>query len=345
MERLAIQRVEVEDPRWLEFVQLHPRALIFHHPSWINLIAESYGFQKFVLAAIGEKGQLQGGLPVSEINSWLTGRRMVSLPFTDYCPPLVSEENVISALTEYLIAYSRDTKATSCEVRWELPENQGITQLNAFTLHHLGLSTDYGLILQNMKKGHRYNIRQAEKSGLQIRRITTLAEMQEFYRLQLITRRRLGVPAQPRKFFDRLWDNILAKGLGFVSLVYYQSQPVAGAVFFIYQKTITYKYSASDDRYWDLYPNNLLLWDAIKWACQNGYLTFDFGNSPVDNKGLRNFKQGWGTVEQPLIYSYIGKKIPARQTGTLNRAMTAVIKHSPVVVCRLAGQLLYGHFG
>jgi len=79
------------DERWVAFVNSIPNANIFHHPAWIGLMAECYGYRPFVVALCDEKGEITAGLPLMEVNSWLTGRRWVSLPFTDHCHPLSSD--------------------------------------------------------------------------------------------------------------------------------------------------------------------------------------------------------------------------------------------------------------
>jgi hypothetical protein len=83
------------------------------------------------------------------------------------------------------------------------------------------------------------------------------------------------------------------------------------------------------------------LWTAIKWGCENGYHTFDFGRTDLSDEGLRAFKNGWGTREEPLVYSVITDRPPQPSSGRLKRSMAAVIQRSPTWVCRLIGELFY----
>ena len=55
-----------------------------------------------------------------------------------------------------------------------------------------------------------------------------------FYRLHLLTRRRLGVPIQPRKFFRGVQRWLIANGLAFVGLVKKQDAIIAAGVFLTY---------------------------------------------------------------------------------------------------------------
>src|SRR5437879_13903166 len=89
-ERLSLQQVDPADPRWLEFLSGRPDATPFHHPAWTLLLADVYGYHPLVFALAAADGSLRGGLPAVRVSSPFTGRRVVALPCTDHCPPLVS---------------------------------------------------------------------------------------------------------------------------------------------------------------------------------------------------------------------------------------------------------------
>jgi lipid II:glycine glycyltransferase (peptidoglycan interpeptide bridge formation enzyme) len=139
---------------------------------------------------------------------------------------------------------------------------------------------------------------------------------------------------------------LLSQGFGFLLLAHNDSQLLAGAVFLNFNKTLTYKYSASDPAYWKLRPNNLILWHAICWGCEHGNHIFDWGRTDLDNAGLRDFKLGWGSEEQILNYSILADRPPkVTMDGKAHRLLTHLIQRSPTWVCRILGELLYKHFG
>ena len=82
--------LEMTDPRWGDFVARHPGATAFHHPDWARVVADCYGFRAFALASRDATGAIRAGLPVVEVRHFRSGPKWVSLPYTDYCPPLVS---------------------------------------------------------------------------------------------------------------------------------------------------------------------------------------------------------------------------------------------------------------
>ena len=336
----------LSDPRWLAFVQSQADATVFHHPTWANMLAETYGYRPLVLTQSSMDGLIVAGIPLLEIRSRLTGRRFISLPFTDYCPPLAQDPESLSLLSAGLMAWRVSVGDPLIEVRGELPLTSSVHVMAAGVRHVLLLEGDCDGVLRRFNRSQvQRGIRRAQRDEVHVRIATSCAELMLFYDLHLRTRRRLGVPVQPRRFFEAMWSQLIDADFGFVSLAYKDSHLIAGAVFLAWNGTVIYKYGASDARYWRFRPNHLIMWMAIQWGCANGYRQFDFGRSDFDDQGLRDFKNGWGTTEAPLIYSYLADKPPGRVSDAKKRFLVKVIQHSPAIVCRGIGELLYGHFG
>ena len=332
--------LELDDPRWHAFLRAVPRPLPFHHPTWAKLLAECYGYSAFALAVLNEDGGVAAGLPVLEVPGLIRGKRWVSLPFTDHCPPLGGAAQ--ATLAEALDVARRSTTTSKLEVRGALPGGS-VQSVPSGVLHVLDLVPDAEEVFQTFKRTQvQQPIMQAERNGITIRRGRDPADLTEtFYRLHVLTRRRLGVPVQPRRFFELLWQRAFAEGLGFVLVASTADEPIAAAVFLEWRGYVTYKYSASDPRFWRLRPNNLLLWRAIRGACENGCYAFDFGRTDAGNKGLRTFKRGWGTREERLVYSVLGRAGDNASSPHLSELAKRIIRVAPTWFCRGAGELLY----
>jgi lipid II:glycine glycyltransferase (peptidoglycan interpeptide bridge formation enzyme) len=227
-------------------------------------------------------------------------------------------------------------------VHGELP-GAGVESWTAAVTHTLELGPDPDAIFAGFHRSQvQRNIRKATRGPLTLRHADNETDVSEaFYRLHLETRRRQGVPVQPRRFFRLLWTKILDRGLGFATLAFTGQVPVAGGVFLASNGTVTYKYGASDARFLDLRPNHLVFWDAIRWSCEQGYRTFDFGRTDFENGTLRDFKGRWGAEERPLRYSSVGGGAPSPAPGRAVRAVGALIRRSPPWVCRGLGEALY----
>jgi CelD/BcsL family acetyltransferase involved in cellulose biosynthesis len=277
-------------------------------------------------------------MPVIDVSRPLGGRRWVSLPFTDRCPPLAGAN--ADDLVAGLGVLARSQKLDLLEVRGALAEQATVQRDLPFVHHQVAVAGER----QNwdrLAKNHRRNVRIAERADVRIVRGVSVADVETFYRLHLRTRRRLGVPVQPRRFFRLLLETVIGQGLGFVLTAYSGELPVASAVFGAWNGTLIYKYSARDERFAKLDANYLLLWSGIRWATENGYHTFDLGRSNVDQEFLRTFKDGWGAREEPLAYSRISRSPARTHSPRLETAMSVVIRNSAPWVCRTVGELFY----
>jgi lipid II:glycine glycyltransferase (peptidoglycan interpeptide bridge formation enzyme) len=210
-------------------------------------------------------------------------------------------------------------------------------------LHVLGLAADPDDLLPTFSKSQvRRNIVRSEREGVVVRHAERKSDLVDiYYDLHLRTRQRLGVPIQPRRFFELLWDRLLASGLGWLLIAEHGGRPVAGAVFLEWNGTTIYKFGASEADSWSVRPNHAIFWRAIRESCANGSRALDFGRTELANEGLRAFKAGWGTVEHPLVYTTLGAAPSERGSGRLGAFLALTIRRSPRWVCRAMGETLY----
>src|SRR5437870_6347800 len=212
----------LEDERWLDFVVSHPEALPFHHPSWARVLSESYDYPAFVLAVADEEGRITAGMPVMEIRKRLRSPRWVSLPFTDQCPPLAADQVMTARLVHLADGAREHANVARLEVHADLPTGD-VHRHPRGVAHLLSLTPDPELTFKRFSRSQvQRNVRKAQRVGLTLRRADTVDDLTEsFYGLHLRTRRRHGVPVQPRRFFDVLWRLVIAPREGFVLLVYW----------------------------------------------------------------------------------------------------------------------------
>lgn len=331
----------ITDPRWREFLDRTRGATIFHHPAWLELLASNYGYEFRAPCLLDEQGRVVAGLPWARIESRLTGRRLVALPFSDACTPLTGGRSE-DELARLLDAQRREL-GLGLEVRARM-DALGAPSPHRYWQHTLRLEADAGAVERKAKSSLRRGAAKARREGLVATRATDDRALDTFYRLHLQTRRHQGVPTQSKRFIRGL-RRIFDSGHGFVSIVTEEKRPIAAAVFLGFGGHLTYKYGASDRSALKRRPNNLLFSDVIRWACEAGYESLDFGRTDLDNEGLRSFKRGWGAEETPLHYTYAGLPAPEEGASLAERVMAPAIRRSPAVVGRLVGAALYRHFG
>jgi lipid II:glycine glycyltransferase (peptidoglycan interpeptide bridge formation enzyme) len=76
-------------------------------------------------------------------------------------------------------------------------------------------------------------------------------------------------------------------------LAKYEDRSIAGALCFYTKNHVVYWHGAAYSDYFELRPVNLLMYEAIKDACENGYSWFDF-NPSGGHEGVKAFKKSFG---------------------------------------------------
>lgn len=333
----------ITDPSWNAFIHSHPDSLIFHHPNWLKLLHDQYQFETFAFC-LQQGGRIIAGIPFCEINTFFFKKKWVCLPFSDYCGPLFLSPASLRMLMERIRSRSIE-KGIGFEIRRGVEPYSQFKIQNKNWLHVVNIEQEPEELLKAFTPRVRRSIRKAQKNRLtnEIRRDQEAMDI--FYRLHLKTRKKQGVPIQPRGYFRLFGKNIIEQDQGFISLTRNGTQYLSAAVFCGFNKTITYKYGASDPNQLRFSPNHIMFWETMLYAKQRGFLRFDFGKTAMSNTGLRDFKRGWNSTETEIPYSYFPTIPSAGFMDMLNvNIVEPFIKHSPTFVCRLAGEVLYKHF-
>lgn len=331
-------------PDWDALVTAQPRYSFFHGAAWAKILQGAYGFKPVYFTASETDGR-SSILPLMEVDSWLTGRRGVALPFTDDCEPLYSDAANMRKLIQAALEFGKARGWKSIELRGGRELFDEAPASLSFYGHSLDLEADEGQMFARLKSPVRRAIRKAEISGVTVTVSRSLETTKMFYALQCKTRRKHGLPPQPFVFFRNVFEHILSKNLGMIAIASCQNRPVAASVYFQLGARAVFKYGASDDTFQHLRGANLVMWEAIKWHARNGAKKLHLGRTSIGNEGLRRFKLGWGAVEEKIEYvkydlrnsRFVTETDEA--TGWYNR----VFKVMPVGLSRLVGAALYRH--
>ena len=344
-------RVKIENPlestNWDERVSRLPGCNIFHSAAWCKVLHGSYGFTPLYFTSTHD-GQLDGVLPVMEVNSWLTGTRGVSLPFTDHCQPIGFSTSLVRPLLKAVLKHGSARRWRYLECRSEAAWAGSLSNCRSslsFRGHKLELTWDTDSIFARFDSSVRRAIRKAEKAGLVVEVSRDLAAVRSYYELHCKTRKKHGLPPQPFKFFLNIHRFILSQQMGMVVSAKLNGKAIASAVCLHFGTDAVYKFGASDDAFQDLRPNNLVLWEAIKWFARAGAKVLDFGRTSLYSEGLRRYKLGWGTDEQKINYYKFDLWRDAFVTdrdavcGWHNRVFRAL----PGWLAKLSGAAVYRH--
>lgn len=331
---------ELSDPAWDRFVTGRPEATCFHRPAWTQLLADCYRYRAFVLAQRDPNGAVLAGMPVVEVRRPGGPRRWLSLPFSDECAPLVGPGGSLGVLVAGADTLRRRTGVADLVIRADLGLQSMPAQEVAVT-HELTLPGSDGSG-GRPRASVRRAVAAAARAGVRVRHASDERDLTAtFYALHARTRRRQGVPVQPRRYFRLLWERMIAPGHGTVLVADVEDVPVAAAVYLTGGRTATYKYGASNETSWSLRPNHAVMAHAITWAAEQGYQTFDFGRSDLDNPGLARFKASWGAVARPLRYTSLTGAQVYRGSSRAQALAAPVIRRGPTLIARGLGELLY----
>jgi len=329
---------------WDSLVSECSGSSFFHRTAWARVLQETYGHRPIYFCRFAD-GQLEGLLPIMEVSSPWTGRRGVSLPFSDFCSPLSVEGARRRELYELALEHGRGRGWSYLECRNSDPEWPGATPSLAFYGHVIDLTCGQEALFECLDSAVRRGIRKGEGAGLNVEFSSSLDSIQTFYALHCRTRHRHGLPPQPFRFFENIARYVLAPGHGFVATVRLAKKPLAASVFFQHRMEVLYKFGASDYAFQDLRPNNLMMWAAIKRCAANGFARLHLGRTSLANEGLRRFKLGFGAREERIEYCKydFGKRTFVRDVDRAEGWVNHVFRCLPGPVLRLAGRVIYPH--
>jgi lipid II:glycine glycyltransferase (peptidoglycan interpeptide bridge formation enzyme) len=337
----------LSDSRWEAFVDAHPRSSVFHSTNWLKALQTAYGYDPLVVTTCPPNSALTNGLVLCRINSWLTGRRFVSLPFSDHCEPLVSTSSELDDLLLHLRRYVDAGKWKYIEIRPRScqPETRtGFARTTAYSFHSLDLrKTTQELFHKFHKDCVQRKIRRAEREDLHYEEGNSEILLQKFYDLLVITRRRQFLPPQPLSWFRRLLAT-LGGGLK-IRVATKDGLPVASILTLAHRKTMVYKYGCSDDRFHRFGGVAFLFWKAIQEAKDKGFEQFEMGRSDIDNTGLISFKEHWGAVGVELRYWRYARQLETTGGNWEKSLLRKLVPITPDSVLRTVGGLLYKHVG
>ena len=329
-------------PAWDGLVRSHPGGQFFHSQAWLQVLHETYGFEPLAFW-VRSDSQIRALVVLMEARAGLWGRRGVSLPFSDECPPLETPEAPLGPLVECVLREARRRGWASVEYRGGGTALDDAPPSLSFLTHELDLRPGVEGLWSGLDDSVRRAIRKAERAGLALERHHDESGFREYYALHCETRQRHGLPPQPWVFFRAIHRHILAQDKGDLFLARAGGRAVAGAVFFRFGGRVFYKFGASAAAFQDLRPNNAVMWAALKNYAQAGWHSLHWGRTSVGQEGLRRYKLGWGTREEKL--NYFKYDVP-RHGFVLERDHTegwhtVLFRKMPISLLQWWGELLY----
>ncbi|MBE0660627.1 MAG: GNAT family N-acetyltransferase, partial [Bryobacteraceae bacterium] len=292
------------DGRWGELVERHPAGSLFHTCGWLEALWRTYGFESVALTTSAPGEALANGLVYSRVRSWLTGRRLVSVPFSDHCEPLVRGAGDLAELLEGFRGRVKEGRYGYGEIRpWVAAAGEylGFRPGQSYVAHRLDLRVRAEAVFRGFHKDCvQRKIRRAEREGVVVEKGNSAGLLEEFYGLMIQTRKRHGLPPQPLDWFRNLGDCL---GAALTVWVARKDGRAAAAILTGRQgRVVVYKYGASVARMHALGCMPYLMWRAAEDGVERGMEWLDLGRSDIGQSGLIAFKDHLGAERSLISY-------------------------------------------
>jgi len=338
----------LQDPRWPCFIDFHASASVFHTPEWLEALVRTYGYRAVVFTCSDPGAPLTNGVACCLVNSWLTGRRLVSLPFSDHCDPLAKSPDELEGLLRSLTQVLEKKKSKYIELRPRsafASDRPGFKPSRTFCSHSIDLRPSIEDLFHNFHKSCvQRKIHRANREGLTYEEGRSQVLLSRFYHLLLLTRRRHQLPPQPLEWFRNLMHCMAEKAK--IRVCYKSGRPIAAMITLTYKNSMVYKYGCSDARFHNLGGVAYLFWKAIQDAKQSGVLQFDLGRSDCENGGLATFKEHLGAKHSLMTYWTCPAASSRVNAGGWKLQLSrSLFRWMPNTLRRFTGRVLYRHIG
>lgn len=338
----------ISDDRWTCLAASHPKASVFHQPGWIKALTKTYGFRAMAITTTPPEKQLADGLVFCEVKSWITGDRLVSLPFTDHTEPLLDDKAACAEIVEWMRRECRHRSQRYVELRplsEDMRCDRPLVQSQSFWLHTLNLAPSLEQLFRNLHRSCiQRRIQHAARQDLTYERSNSDELVHDFYELLVMTRRRFRLLPQPRAWFSNLMSCMRPNAE--IRLLRKDGKAIAAILTLRHRGTMVYKYGCSDEKFHSLAGMPLLFWKLIEESKAEGIEEIDFGRTELENQGLIRFKDRLGAASRRINYLRYAASVREVSGAKANSPLAAAIfSVLPNLLSSQFGRLIYRHIG
>jgi serine/alanine adding enzyme len=281
---------------WQRFVENCHQPSLAHALGWRDVVERTYHHVPFYLMAMdGQK--LAGVLPLFLIRSPFFGRLLATAPYLSYGGLLADDERTCNALIRAAREAATEREVKYVEIRGLIKIGQGLVLKDKYCTFRLPLSVGPDVIWKRFEGGKvRRAVRKALKAGLIVERGQHLKKI--FAEIMSRHMRDLGTPFHRTRFYQSILEEFPQQSA--ILMARQGDRYVGGILTVTFHGTVYWLYGAGLREYHNLAPISLLIWEAIRSACEQGFMYFDFGRSRWDS-GTNNFNRKWGAQPHQLF--------------------------------------------
>lgn len=286
-EQAGLALVEPDAEAWDGFVAAHAQGSLLQQRAWGEL-KSGFGWQARRVAVLRGDGVLVAGAILL-----LRSRFGLSVAYTPRGPLLSGDAAVDTLLLAGLERLARRARAVLLRLEPNLTEDDPAADIThtwlllqglqpAPTIQprssiHVQLAPSEQALLAACSKGHRADIRRAERGGVTVR-VGGEEELGLFYAIMSATGARAGFSIHSEAYYRAAWQRFQPRSRLLVAEL--DGRAVAAHMLFADTRTGLYLYSGADEAGLKAGANHLLEWHALRWAKSLGCVRYDFWGVP-----------------------------------------------------------------
>jgi serine/alanine adding enzyme len=313
--QLAI--VEPDDAAWDDFVQGHQQGHLLQSAGW-SVLKARFGWERRRLAVAGAAGLRAGA------QALFRHRMGASVAYVPRGPLFAGDVAADALLLTALGRLARRRRAVFLRIEPNvLEDDPAASALHSFLLLrgfrtaepiqprssvHLDLTRPPDRLLATMSKGHRADIRRAEREGVVVRAGDDDRDFDAFYAIMEATGVRAEFAIHSREYYQAAWElfgslpssvpcprpmegslprsHPAERGLGGAGahaqllLAERDGAILAASLIFAWAGAGLYLYSGANEEGLKRGANHALQWQALLWAKERGCAHYDFWGIP-----------------------------------------------------------------
>ena len=320
---------------WDKYVSQHPESTVYHLFNWGDVYLKTFNIKSVFITAF-ENDNIRGVFPLFHLKDIMLRNFLCTGLFGSYGDILADKHDITERLFQYAVEITEKEKCKYILIKNYKSEISDMTAMKGYVTDILTLDGDVGRIWQGFNAKLRNQIRKAEQNNLKV--VTDNENVNDFYYVLSSNIKGHGTPVYGISFINNILSCFPDDAC--ITVVKFKDRLIGGALNIIFKDTMYVPFAASLRKYFYLCPNNILYWELIKKAVDNGCRYFDFGRS-TQGSGTHAFKRQWGTDTISLNYQYYspaGKKVKALNPENIKfKILTGLWKRLPLFLANYIG--------
>ena len=306
---LRVAQMDTDDAHtWDRLVASFEGTTVFHTSAWLSVLEKTFGHRRLLLRFEEKDGRCVAVLPL------VVARKAV---FKIAASPLRGTTGIMGPLSsgagtadiaDALDRYGKEKGFDYVELTFTSETDSGAWSRLGYEhefkeTYKLYLPGDEAGAWGALESKCRNMVRKAEKSGVSIVE-GDAKDLDGYYAMLCESFGKSGIkPTTTKEFIKNVYEGLAPRGMLKLLFAEYGGKKVSGGIFLHGMDGVYFWSGAALTEYNKVAPNNLLQWHVIRWACNNGYRTYDMAGKGIAR--IDHFKQSFGPrIER---YSYVWK--------------------------------------